>query len=444
MASLEKKIKKLPHSPGIYLFRNKKGDVIYVGKAKDLSKRVSSYIQKKEFENPKLSHLIPLIYTVDVIRVASEFDALLLEAKYIRTYLPKFNSIAKDDKSPIYITIPKKEKYPIISLARKPKKENENILYFGPFSSGRIAREILRSVRRVIPFCQQKNMTAKPCFYSQLGLCRPCPSWIEFVADESQKRVHTLLYRKNIRYVISILSGKSPSVIRKLKSDMKKELKNERFENAQSLHRQMGELLRITSIQYDPFHFDFDKDDILVTTPPQQNKDLETFLRHFFPDIGRVSRIECVDISTTSGAYPVGSFVTFVDGIPDRAFYRRFRIKSEFLRDDTGRITEVVKRRFSHTEWQFPDVLVVDGGKPQVHVVNEILAIMHIRLPVIGIAKKREQVIIQVNSVFHQFILPFASPTLQLIQRVRDEAHRFAHAYHGFLQRRHLRDLQSI
>ena len=210
-----KNITTLPHTCGVYLYKNKNGVIIYVGKAIDIQKRVKQYFVHSSQLSSKTNQLVMAIAAIDHIKTISEFDAILLEAKLISTYQPKYNMIAKDDKSPIYIRIPLHDKLPIVSLVRK---SNGNI---GPFQSTRVAKQILSTIRKIVPFCCQKIHKGKRCFYTHLELCNPCPSDI-MMFDESKKQKFTKIYRKNISSIISLLQGKSDIVSKSLHFQLKK------------------------------------------------------------------------------------------------------------------------------------------------------------------------------------------------------------------------------
>ena len=232
MDRIQETIKHLPHRPGVYLYKGKYGTVIYVGKAKDLKQRVAQYFVSSSILPLKTQHLVSQIKALETKEVANEFDALLLEAKLIRKYNPKYNIIAKDDKSPIYIKISKKELLPHVSLARKPKNHTDvgEAEYFGPFQSRTIAMQILRTLRASIPFCMQKRRTGNPCFYTQLHLCDPCPSTIETMEEGEEKKNLTYQYRLHVRRLLGVLSGSRDNVLLHMEQEMKTLSQKQEFE----------------------------------------------------------------------------------------------------------------------------------------------------------------------------------------------------------------------
>ena len=435
MDTIQKTVASLPHAPGVYQFYDCDGTILYVGKARDLFKRVSSYFASPSQLSEKTRQLVSHIRSIRIHTVATEFEALLLEAKYIRAYEPKYNMIAKDDKSPIYIRIPKNEVLPRVSLSRKPKNTDaSDKYYFGPYASKKTALFIIRTLRHSIPFCQQKVRNGKPCFYTHLGLCSPCPSVIQKMPEEKQKKELTHLYRQHIQRLRWILSGQSKKTILSLQKDMQKEASRNNFEKAALLRNQIQALISTLNTSYDPFLFE--EIDKLEKAPDEQVAQLRRILEPHFPSISSLHRIECYDMSTLQGSASVGSMVVLIDGIPYTNEYRKFQIRSTSALSDTKMMEEVVKRRLLHEEWPLPDLIVVDGGKAQVAEISALLVSLRKNIPVIGLAKRFEQILMKVNTTFTTITIPLSSPALQLLQHIRDEAHRFAVSYHRQLRKR--------
>lgn len=410
----------LPHTPGVYLYRGATGSILYIGKAKDLKKRVSQYFQRDDAVGAKTKLLVSQIASIETVQTASEFDALLLEAKLIQDTAPKYNVILKDDKSPLYIVLTFSEPFPhVLTLRRSDllKKIHSDDVLFGPFQSATMVRSILRQLRHTIPYCTQKRRTGKPCFYSHIGLCNPCPSEIG-----TDKR----FYRRNIFRLKNILSGKSMIVLRDLEKDMKTAARRNRFEEAARLRNHIQNLHGMLSKKYDP---------MLYVSSDAAVKDIYS---SELSDLGRIlgipvlHRIECIDISHTGGAYATGSLVVLTDGKKDTSQYRRFRIHRKQAPNDVAMIAEVVTRRFSHPEWPRPDLLVIDGGKGQTR------AAMHAPVPVIGLSKRFEEIIIPQGEKWKIVRLNLTSPAIHVVERIRDEAHRFAITYHRLLRLRGL------
>lgn len=434
METLRAYVSTLPHLPGVYIYRNTSGETLYVGKAKDLKKRVSQYFQRREAVGEKTETLVSQIHAIQTITTASEFDALLLEAKLIREKNPKYNVISRDDKSPLYVAITMNETLPRLLWIRKTSLSlYPKAAVFGPFQSGYVARHILRDLRRVYPYCMQKKRTGKPCFYTHLGLCHPCPSAITGMSESEEKKRLTSRYRTNIRAIASILSGRSLTLLHALERDMHKKARAQAFEQAQELKEKVSVLQGILSRRIDPNIYT-DRPTVMTDQFEVDSRELARILVPYYPDLGKIRRVECVDISNTQGTDATGSFVVFIDGFADTSAYRRFKIRSKKAPDDTAMMREVLTRRLRHTEWNYPELLVVDGGKGQTGSAVIALAAAGVTIPVIGLAKRFEEIIVPVVGGWKTIRLPVSNPALQLLMRIRDESHRFALRYH-----RHLR-----
>lgn len=421
---------KLPHLPGVYIYRDKEGAVLYVGKAVDLAKRVRQYFSRADAVGEKTARLVSQIATIEIVTTPTEFDALLLEAQLIRKFLPKYNVISRDDKSPLYVVITLDELTPRILQLRKsqlPIDTPKRRAVFGPFQSGRTVRGLLRSIRSVIPYCTQKRRNGRACFYTHIGLCHPCPS------SNLNKREREQ-YRKNIFHIRDIFAGKSKHVVTDLQREMEELAREERFEEADRVKRQVLALIALQEHRLDPMLYVQKDSDGLV--------ELRSLLQPYFPAIGVLSRIECIDISNISGNLATGSLVVLADGVPDTGEYRRFRIRTTQAPNDVAMIAEVLTRRLAHPEWPLPDLLVIDGGKSQVAAARSVTT----KIPIIGLAKRFEEIIIPVTGFhpvrnrvepcknFKHVRLPLTNPAIHVLQRIRNEAHRFAKSYHVLLR----------
>lgn len=444
-------IQKVTTRPGVYLYYNNEETVLYVGKAKNLKNRVGQYFTHDLAVGTKTNLLVSQIAFIKILPTDSELDALLLEATLIRRYLPKYNAIAKDDKSPLYIVITLDEELPRIMFTRKNTIDSWDAIpkrrfVIGPFQSSRVAHRLMRSVRAVIPYCTQKQRTGAACFYTHIGLCKPCPSFIHTMPQSPQKQKLISDYRRNLEHITLVLSGGASRVRRDLEKSMQTRAGCLDYEGAGEIKRQLDVLDMLLTHAFDPSLYTdrASQPDHVYETRLFQ---LAAVLTKAGLPIRTLNRIECIDISTLQGAWSTGSLVVFTDGIPDTDQYRRFRIKSGGQPNDVGMMTEVIARRFGHSEWPYPDLLVVDGGKPQVTAALNALAgilsegmrrparpevkgSLSIPIPVIGLAKRYEQIIIALPDMFQTIRLPPTSPALQLIQHMRDEAHRFAKRYH--------------
>lgn len=403
-------LKHLPERPGVYLFRDKHKSVIYIGKAINLARRVRSY---------RNASLFPLIADIEILETTSEFDAIFLESKLIRQHKPKYNIIAKDDKSPLYVVLTLSEPLPHILFVRKTYAKKRKDVMFGPFQSAKMIHSVMRQVRSIVPFCLQKYRDGKPCFYTHLGLCHPCPSVFAKTGDVE----HVRQYRKNMIRLKNILSGNAHIVLSQMEKEMKLFSTREQFEQAQRIHTHMQAYYDLLSKHYDPsVYLDYGAGDVYE----QELTDLRNALLPHI-SVSSLHRIEAIDISNISGNLATGSLVVLTDGRIDKSQYKRFRIKTVRGSNDPAMIAEVVQRRFKHREWPLPDLLVIDGGKAQVRAAKSA------PVPVIGLAKRLEEIIVPKNSRFSIVRLSLSSPALHVLQRIRDESHRFALKYHRHL-----------
>lgn len=429
--------KELPRRPGIYQYLDEHQDVLYVGKALSLKDRVSSYFQKDV--SIKTQEMLKNAVSVRWIETGSDFEALLLEANLIKKHRPKYNVTFRDDKSYLYIFISTAEEFPKIFLTRRPNnmpqsegsKGTFNGLkgeYFGPFPSSKTTKSVLKWLRRAFPFCTQTRLKSRPCFYSHIGQCKPCPSFIvtqpEPLYSQLKKR-----YRNNIFHIRRILEGNIQGVRDELQQEMKKLSQAERFEEAQDVHTQLTRFEWILKspattasfLENPNFYFDQQK---------KATDELVSFLQSHQVPITDARRIECFDISTFQGNFSVASQVVFIDGVPEKNFYRRYRIRNDGKPNDFAMLTEAIGRRLKHPEWELPSLLVVDGGKGQVSTIQKLFAQRAITLPLIGLAKQFERLIIPEDGKLFEVSLPRKHEGLKLIQVLRDEAHRFALSYH--------------
>jgi excinuclease ABC subunit C len=404
---LEKTIKSLPDSCGVYLMKDRDGEVIYIGKAISLKKRVGSYFKKNQISS-KQDALIKRVKDVDYIPTASEIEALLLEADLIKRFKPKYNVSLRDDKTFPFIKITQ-EKFPAISICRP--KNKENALCFGPYTDSQAIRELIKKIRKIFPFRSCPKMPKKACLNFHIGLCpAPCIG-----------KINKKDYAQNIRNISLILKGKRESLFKILQEEIRIESDKRNFEEAAKLRDQM---LALGSIYLGGY----------VNNFLEEAKQLAQILR-----LKKLPfRIEAFDVSNIFGKEAVGSMVSFWRGLPDKNNYRRFRIKeSQGQIDDYKMLAEITRRRYARLKNEnitFPDLVLIDGGKGQVSVVKNELDRLHLDLPLIGIAKSEEK-IFSFNKI-NPIKLPLNNPALRLIMRIRDEAHRFAISYHHLLRRK--------
>lgn len=423
--TLREQAVKLPTSPGVYLFKDPKGAVVYVGKSLNIRDRVKSHMASK-FE--KSQAMVEKAVTVDHVVVENELEALLLEAALIKKHMPRYNSRVKDDKHPLYIKITTKDEFPKVSTARL---ENEpNAVYFGPFHASSIAKKVLKDLRKIFTFCTQRDIGKKPCFYSHLGLCHPCPSSVSKINDEALKSSLKREYRKNINSLLLVLKGKTKQLIKKMESEMKEAVEQEAFEEAAKIRDQIKRLQYVTT-PYKSTKIYLENPRALSDLREEEAERLKTYLLSVFPNLNSLKRIEYLDVAHIAGSSPTASLIVFIEGEPDKNMYRRFKILSKNSRDDFAMIGEVVKRRLKHLDdWGEPDLIIVDGGKPQVSAARSVFASEHVSIPLIGFAKRFEEIITKNGKYFEVMRLKEGDPALNLLRRLETEAHRFARSYH--------------
>lgn len=414
--SLSSLYQSLSQDPGVYIFQDREGNVLYVGKARNLKKRVSSYFKDKSL-GEKTKSLVSQIAKIKTIIVESEIESLLLEANFIQKYKPKYNVRFTDGKAYPLIRITIKDKFPLVLTGRRILDKSS--LYFGPFPNAGALRLVLKTIRRIFPFQSVINHPKKPCLYYHLGLC-PCPEVFE---DES--------YRKSINHIVNFLNGKTKKVIKDLEKEREELSKSLEFEKAEFIQKKIIAVKLVTSPFFKPFDYE-ENPNLTYDLRKKELDDLKQILKKYGVNLLKLEKIECFDISNFSGKEAVGSMIVFVNGEKETNRYRRFKIRKTNGRpNDTLMMSEVLERRLNHSEWEFPDLIVVDGGKGQVSSASFVLSQNRISIPVIGLAKREETIITQKLS---QISLPKDSKSLHLLMRIRDEAHRFAIAYHKKLR----------
>lgn len=361
--------------------------------------------------------LVDEIAKVKTIKVESEIESLLLEANFIQKYMPKYNVKLIDSKSYPLIEVTTGDKYPKVLVVRR--MDNKKSKYFGPYPNVGSMRLVLKIARKIFPYQSAISHSNKPCLYHHLGLC-PCP---EVFNDKH--------YINDIKHLINFLSGKTQKVIRNLEREMKINVKNEEFEKASDIKNKIESIKLVTSPYYKPLQYE-ENPNLRFDLRDMELKALQSILKENNINISYPARIECFDISNISGKQATGSLVVFTNGEKDGSSYRRFKIKYTGLPNDFAMMAELIDRRFSHSEWAIPDLVIVDGGKGQVSSALEVLKKKNLNIPLVGLAKKEEIII---TSNFSEIKLPRSSSALQLVQRIRDEAHRFAITYHRKLRK---------
>lgn len=396
------------------------GEILYVGKAKDLKNRVSSYFSSPQMLLGKTRVLVSQVKKIRTTLVESELESLLLEAALIKKHQPKYNIRLTDGKMYPLIRITTHAEYPAVLTARRPDDSNSD--YFGPYPSAGEMRRALKVLRKIFPYQSVANHAKKICLYHHLGLC-PCPP--TFTTPEQKKA-----YKKTIRHLIGFLEGKSSQVIKDLEKERKAYATHEEFEKAASIQRQLDAIQKVTEPFTRPFDY-ITNPNLRSDTREQEMKELQSILATHGVLIDLPRRIECYDNSNIQGTSPVASMVVATDGEIDKSQYRKFKIKTVVGPNDFASMEEIFTRRLKHAEWPFPQLFIVDGGKGQVSSVKKILDRQRITIPLIGLAKQFETII---TSDLKEIHIPKSSPALQLIMRLRDEAHRFAITFHRKLR----------
>lgn len=417
MAKLKKTLSKLPAKPGIYYFKNKSGKTIYIGKAMNLQNRVKSYFQKNATLYGAKAEMTGQIETIDWQIVDSEIEALIMETKYIKKYQPKYNVLSRDDKSYLYAAITK-EKFPKIRILRRnqiPNAKSQISNSIGPFTDSAALKQTLNILRSAFPFCTCKTPHKHPCLNYHIGKC----AGICCAKNQNRRefRITPAEYRKNINNIRGVLLGNKTMTADAIQKEMKMASANKNFERAARLRDQLYCLDNIF------LHKKIIRDEV------RTEKGLTGISRLLA--VPEPKRIEGYDISNTQGALAVGAMAVFTNGLPDKSQYRKFRIKTVTGANDVWMIKEIVSRRLTHREWELPTLVLIDGGKAQLNAARLAMKQAKLSLPVAALAKSRQQIYFK-NKII---ILKRYSPALQILQRVRDEAHRFAIGYH-----RNLRD----
>ncbi len=436
MPKLENKLAELPKTPGVYFHKNKRGDIIYIGKAANLRNRVRQYFQKSRTRDPKTDALVAEIADVDWTEVETELDALFLEAELVRRYLPPYNILLRDDKSLVYVRINYSAPHPTVSLTRRPLDDGAQ--YFGPYFSAFSVKKALKYLRRIFPYSTHVNVPPKrACLQYHLGLC----------PGLEENKTPLKDYRANLKKLMQYLKGERVRLMQQIEKDMKAAAKDQDFEAA-AIYRNQLHALRSLSKQIvfgDREFMDISKDKGLV--------ELTDILG--LADIPR--RIEGYDISHMSGTDNVASMVVFKAGIPDKASYRKFKMRLPG-NDDFAHMNETLCRRLSKDNckaWGLPNLFLIDGGKGQLSAAIKARDAAGIKIPMIGLAKREEEIIVQTpgsgvqinmetiqqlggftdsNDDFSKILLPNSSHAVKLLQRIRDESHRFAVSYHSVLK----------
>ena len=439
---LREHIARFPKAPGVYLMKDDNGVVLYVGKARDLRARVSSYFQPAadllNTRGPEIAHMAALVQDIDFLDCETEVDALLTESRLIKDIQPNYNERLKDGKTFPYLEITTGDDFPTVRVTRKPRTKGSKL--FGPFVNVMGLRDALTALQKVFKFrtCElaidandEKRRFFRPCLLHAIEQCTgPC-------AD----RINKASYAADIRRLIRFLNSKRSVAIRQMQKEMEQLAAEHRFEDAAVLRD------RIKAIRSLSLSGSVDEDvqpEVFFIDPQAGIEKLQRLLG--LPEPPRI--IEGLDIATLQGEASVGSLVCFIDGKPYKSGYRRFKIRTVTGVDDYGMIREVIARRYKHaaiSEELFPDVILIDGGLGQLHAALEAFDRMHeaielkggdaARPPmVVSLAKREELIYVQAREKPHK--LARNNEALRLLQQIRDESHRFGQHYHHILRRK--------
>lgn len=416
--NLRAKVRELPHRPGVYLMRDRLGRVIYVGKARSLRKRVGQYFQSSRRSrcDPKTRALVESIADVETFVVQSEAEALLLEGKLIKEFKPHYNVLFKDDKRFLLVKVNLREEYPRFKFARL--KKDDGARYFGPFAHAASVRLAMQWIRKKYGILVQGRGGPKAQDLKYSTYLVPVPL----------KNLSRDEYRQRVDLACDFLEGKNSEAIAELEEQMRTAARQKHYEKAAELRDVVHSLRDLARAVRER---KFARDLRPKIDPPAELADLQRSLG--LP--ARPAHIEGFDISHLSGTLSVASTVCFRDGRPHKDHYRHYRIQTVTGSDDLASMADVIRRRYGHTT-ERPDLVMVDGGAGQLHAALKALHQIGVQAPVIGLAKEKEEIHLP-DKVLR---LPANSPALHLIQRLRDEAHRFAHAYHQKLRQRRIQE----
>lgn len=428
LRAAEKVRTKFPETPGVYLFQDQAGRVVYVGKAKNLRARAGSYFLKAAAEEQRTARLVREAYDIDFLEASSEVDALLMEARLIKDVQPKFNTTLRDDKTFPYLQITTHEDFPRVEVTRQPR--TSGVALYGPFLNGRSLRGALNVLQRVFQFrtCDldiedgdERWRWFRPCLLASIKQCT-APCNLRITREE---------YRRDVARLRKFLDGHRSALLAEMRGEMAEAATAKRFELAAKLR---DEIALLESLDERGDLKKHAQPEVFYVDPKKGLAGLQRIFK--LPEQPRT--IEGVDISHLGGVDTVASLVQFIDGLPFKNGYRRFRIREVKGIDDYASIHEVVARRFARLEAESevrPDVLLIDGGKGQLKKALQAFESLKVDPPLVLSLAKREE-LVYVMGRPRPLRLSRRSYALRLLQYVRDESHRFAQHYHHLLRRR--------
>ncbi len=418
------KVRDLPHKPGVYLFKDRFNRVIYVGKARDLNKRVSQYFHpsRQQRSDPKTAALVESIWDLEAHTVKSEPESLLLEGKLIKEYRPRYNISFRDDKKFLLVKVNLNDPFPRFLLTRM--KKDDGARYFGPFPHSGSLRKTLALIRKKFHL-----RTCRPEIPGETDFRHCLQHIIKNCSAPCVNKITRAGYLAQVKQACEFLDGASGEMLAEFKAEMKKAAERLDFERAAEIRNLLHDLKRTTRPTKR-----FARQFVTTVCPNEDAAALQEALG--LPEPLRY--IECFDISNISTTHKVASMVCFRDGKPDNSNYRRYRIRTVEGQDDFASMAEVVRRRYSRVlneGIRKPSLIVVDGGKGQLSSACRELATLGLSdLPIIGLAKEREEIFRP--GLSDPLIIDHSSGAIKLLQRIRDEAHRWANGYHQILMKR--------
>ena len=408
MKDVQQKLRNFPKTPGVYKFLDAEKTVLYVGKATSLRDRVRQYFSGQDTRGERIERLVLESANIEIMETDSVLEALLLEAELIKQYQPKYNIEGKDDKSFSYFIITK-ENFPRVLIMHKTdfvKEKFQTSMYkqgrvFGPYTSRDQMQIALKIIRKIFPFHNRSEKSEKGCLSYQIGLC-PGP-YDGAISQED--------YKRGMRNISLFLSGRKKKLLKDLNREMKNYAKIEEFEKAEVVKRQIFALEHINDIA------------LIKKSEGKALGETDNL------------RIEAYDISHISGEYMVASMIVFIGGVPNKSQYRKFKVKAIDGINDVGAMREVLARRLNHLEdWGVPDLIILDGGKGHMNMADDLWQKLNIKISVVAVAKgpTRKKV-----DIYKSKFVAVDDEVLKdkvLIENLREEAHRFAIAYHKQLR----------
>lgn len=431
-SKIKEKVRRLTNKPGIYIMRDCLGRIIYVGKAKNLKRRVSSYFYPEKITQfrelfPKIAIMVSLADDFDIIEVKSEAEAILLESQLIKQWRPKYNTIAKDDKRFLMVRVDVHNPLPQFRLTRN--RIDSKSLYFGPFINPMELKKTLKDLRTKFGILLGDTYPQKIAenLYKLYDDVRA-----EIYGHPNEVTVQE--YQERVNQACLFLQGKADDYLHEIEKKMQTASQKREYEKAAELR----DLILAIKKTLEPHRKFFSKPVIKTNVNEAPIIALGKAIQLTPPP----KAIECFDISHISGTFVVASMVHFTNGLPDKAKYRRYKIRTFIGNDDYRAMQEVISRRYLRLKGDgslLPNLIVIDGGKGQVNAAMSAFLANDLQPPIIiGLAKKRETIIFADGRP--DLNLPLENPALHLLQRIRDEAHRFANAFNAELRSKKIRE----